>query len=126
MLHIDADLTVTRNIGMGPQTFTIPVPQVDLATYARPGCDGEWGIGCPRPWIGAGYPILASAFPRPRDRTVVQIHQGFRRDEIPRLIALLSAVYAEAWPEPDDDPGPTPDDRGEDTGRHRRGRRRAR
>ena len=32
MLHIDADLTVTRNIGMGPQTFTIPVPQVDLAT----------------------------------------------------------------------------------------------
>ena len=65
MLHIDADLTETRNIGMGPQTFTIPVPQVDLATYARPGCDGEWGISCPRPWIGAGYPILAGAFPRP-------------------------------------------------------------
>ena len=41
MLHIDADLTVTRNIGMGPQTFPIPVPQVDLASTRDPAATGS-------------------------------------------------------------------------------------
>jgi hypothetical protein len=100
---IYARLTLTRSAGPQAQEVIVPVPQLDLADHEIPGFTGEWGIGCPRAWIGAGYPVGASAFPGRRDRSVVQIHRGFRRDEIPRLIAFLGAVYAEAWP--DEEPG---------------------
>ena len=98
--RIDADVTVTRLVDPHPQEYPIPIPQFDLTEHATARYSGEWRARRRRLSLGLGCPIAATWYPW-RDHTVVRIHRGFRRNEIPELIALLSVVYAEAWPEPD-------------------------
>ena len=125
--RIDADVRVTRLVAPHPQEYVIPIPQFDLSEHALRRYSGEWRVGRRRRWLGLSYPIAAATWLPRRNGTVVRIRRGFRRNEIPELIALLSVVYAEAWPEPDATSSLGGGGRGdrEDSGRRlrRRGRR---
>ncbi len=75
------------------------LPVLNLDDFRHPDCD-EWVYGPRRTgWVG-GHPITASAEPAPGEPVLAfQGPLGLDRDEIPHLIAWLTAVHAATDPE---------------------------
>ncbi|MFR9802794.1 hypothetical protein ACL02T_10880 [Pseudonocardia sp. RS010] len=57
---------------------------------------GEWGYTRQSP--SPGHDVLGVASPKPCDRYTARIRGMFRREELPELIAFLTALYAASEP----------------------------
>ncbi len=75
------------------------LPALGLSAFAHPDVDGEWRYGPDRGLWTGGYPITATREAGPGEPTLeITGPLSLVRDEIPNLIAWLTAVHEATEP----------------------------